>query len=55
MPFFYIWGDADDAPGLIVIGLVLVGAPMVIAVFASILHQLIREATDLKSENELTV
>ena len=55
MPFFFIWGDNDDAPGLIVIGMVLVGAPMVIAVFGSILHRLITEATDLKSENELTV
>lgn len=55
MPFFYIWADNDDAPGLVVIGMVLVGAPMVIAVFASLLHHLIREATDLKSENELTV
>lgn len=55
MPFFFVWGDNDDAPGLIVIGLVLVGAPMVIAVFASLLHRLISEATDLKAENELTV
>lgn len=55
MPFFYVWGDTKDAPGLIVIGLVLVGAPMVIAVFASLLHRLISEASHLKSENELTV
>ena len=55
MPFFYIWADNDDAPGLVVIGIILIGAPMVIAVFASLLHRLITEATDLKSENELTV
>jgi len=55
MPFFYIWGDNDDAPGLIVIGMVLVGVPMVIAVFGSVLHRLITEATDIKAENELTV
>jgi len=54
-PFFYIWADNDDAPGLMVIGIVLIGVPMVIAVFASLLHRLISEASDLKSENELTV
>lgn len=55
MPFFYIWGDNDDAPGLIVIGMVLVGAPMVVSVFAALLQRLISDAVDLKSENELTV
>ena len=55
MPFFYVWSDRDDAPGLMLIGIVLVGAPIVIAMFASLLHQLVREATELKSENELTV
>lgn len=55
MPFFYVWADNDDAPGLVVIGMVLVGVPMVIAVFAFLLRHLITEATELKSENELTV
>jgi hypothetical protein len=55
MPFFYIWADGDDAPGLMVIGMVLIGAPMVIAVFAFLLHHLISEAADLKSESDLVV
>lgn len=55
LPFFYIWADNDDAPGLVIIGLVLTGVPMVISVFASLLHKLISEASELKSENELTV
>lgn len=55
LPFFYIWGDLDDAPGLIVIGMVLVGAPMIVAVFGFLLQKLLGEATELKSENELTV
>jgi len=55
MPFFYIWGEYTDAPGLIVIGMVLVGVPLIIAVFAALLRLLINEAADLKSENELTV
>lgn len=55
MPFFYIWADKDDAPGLVIIGLVLVGAPLVVSIFAGLLRQLISEAIDIKSENELTV
>lgn len=55
LPLLYIWADNDDAPGLIIIGLVLVGVPMVISVFASLLHRLICEATSIKSENDLTV
>ncbi len=55
MPFFYIWGDLDDAPGLIVIGMVFVSAPLVVSLFAAILQRLISEAVELKSENELTV
>lgn len=55
LPFFYVWGENDDAPGVILIGLILVGAPMVVSVFAALLQRLIAEAVDLKSENELTV
>jgi uncharacterized membrane protein YiaA len=55
MPFFYIWADKNDAPGLLVIGMVLIGAPLVIAVFGSLLYKLMGEATEIKSENELTV
>lgn len=55
MPFFYIWGDYTDAPGLIVIGMVLVGVPLIISVFAALLKLLINEAAELKTENELTV
>ena len=55
LPFFYIWGDNDDAPGLIVIGMFLVGIPMVVSVFAALLQQLLHEAVNLKAENDLTV
>lgn len=54
-PLFYIWGERDDAPGLIVIGMILVGAPFIVAVFAVLLHRLVSDAVALKSENELTV
>lgn len=55
LPFFYQWADKDDAPGLVIIGMVLAGMPMVIAVCAALLGRLVREAVEIKSENDLTV
>ncbi|EEL51823.1 DUF2975 domain-containing protein [Bacillus mycoides] len=55
MPFFYFLAEMDDAPGIIVIGLVISFASMVIAVFAAVLQKLLKEAIDIKSENDLTV
>ncbi|PLV38675.1 hypothetical protein BSP2_13520 [Bacillus subtilis subsp. subtilis] len=37
MPVFYLMAEIDDAPGIIVIGLVIIFASMVIAVFAAVL------------------
>jgi len=47
--------EADDAPGLVVIGAAIAGAPIVIAVFAAVLERLLRSAIAIKSENDLTV
>lgn len=55
MPIFYLMADLDDAPGIIVIGLVIMFASTVIAVFAAVLQRLLKEAIDIKSENDLTV
>lgn len=55
MPLFYLIAEMDDAPGIILIGLVLILASMVIAVFAAVLQRLLQEAIDIKSENDLTV
>jgi hypothetical protein len=55
LPFFYMWADGDDAPGLLVFALFLVLAPCTIAVFAAVMQRLFKEAIDIKSENELTV
>ncbi|MBO1625909.1 DUF2975 domain-containing protein [Bacillus arachidis] len=55
MPFFYFIAEIDDAPGIILIGLVVIFASMVIAVFAAVLQKLLKEAIDIKSENDLTV
>lgn len=55
MPLFYMIAELDDAPGIILIGLVLIFASMVIAVFAAVLQRLLQEAINIKSENDLTV
>lgn len=55
LPFVYVVAELDDAPGLIIIGMVPVFASMVIAVFAAVLQRLLKEAIDIKSENDLTV
>lgn len=55
MPLFYLIGDKDDAPGIIVIGLGIIFASIVIGVFAAVLQKLLKEAIDIKLENDLTV
>lgn len=55
LPFFYIWTQADDAPGLMVIGLFLTGMPLIVGVAIGILQRLLAEAVHIKSENDLTV
>ncbi|HWO95737.1 MAG TPA: DUF2975 domain-containing protein [Bacillus sp. (in: firmicutes)] len=55
LPFLFIIAEWDDAPGLVLIGMVIIGASMVIAVFAAVLQKLLKEAIDIKSENDLTV
>ena len=53
LPFVFILAENDDAPGLILVGMVMVFAPMVIAVFAALLQRLLQEAVEIKSENDL--
>ncbi len=55
MPFFYFIGEKDDAPGVILIGLVFIFASLVIAVFTAVLQKLLKSAIEIKSENDLTV
>ncbi|PFL24754.1 hypothetical protein COJ07_03780 [Bacillus cereus] len=55
MPLFYLVAERDDAPGIIIIGILLIFAAMVIAVFAAVLQRLLKDAIDIKSENDLTV
>nr|WP_221626852.1 DUF2975 domain-containing protein [Cohnella lubricantis] len=54
-PLLLHMADQDDAPGLLAIGLIIVAASLVIGVFAAVLQMLLKEAIDIKSENDLTV
>lgn len=55
IPFIIIAANKDDAPGVLAIGLVIIFASIVIAVFAGVLQKLIQNAIDIKAENDLTV
>ena len=55
LPFVYLLAELDDAPGLILIDMVIIFAAMVITVFAAVLQRLLQEAIDIKTENDLTV
>jgi hypothetical protein len=55
LPFVFLVADLDDAPGLVIVGMVPVFASLVIAVFAAVLQKLLQEAIDIKSENDLIV
>jgi len=55
MPISYLIAEQDDAPGIIVIGMIMIFASLVIAVFAAVLQKLLKEAIEIKSENDLTV
>lgn len=55
LPLFYIFAELDDAPGVVIVGMMSVFSPLVIAVFAAVLQRLLQEAINMKSENDLTV
>ncbi|MGI2746972.1 DUF2975 domain-containing protein, partial [Bacillus cytotoxicus] len=55
LPLFYLIAERDDAPGIILIGLVIIFTSTVIAVFAAVLQKLLKNAVDIKTENDLTV
>jgi hypothetical protein len=54
-PFAFGIAQADDAPGLILMWAMVIGAPLVISVFAALLQKLLQSAIEMKAENELTV
>lgn len=55
MPYIFYVADRDDAPGVALIGFVIIGASFVIATAAAVFQSLVQNAVDIKSENDLTV
>lgn len=54
-PYVFYVANRDDAPGLAMLGFVIIGASFVIAAFSGVLEKLLQNAIDIKSENDLTV
>lgn len=55
MPYVFYVADRDDAPGVALIGFIIIFASFVIAMFAAVLHTLLQDVLKIKSENDLTV
>lgn len=55
VPLLFPIADADDAPGLIIFGMIIACAPISVAFFAAVLQKLLASAIEIKSENDLTV
>ena len=55
MPYIFYAADRDDAPGVVAIGLIIIFASAIIAVFAAVLQKLLQNVIDIKAENDLTV
>lgn len=55
MPYIFYVADRDDAPGLVALGFVIIGASFVVATFAAVLRSLLQNALEIQSENDLTV
>lgn len=55
MPYIFILAQSDDAPGVVLIGIVIVFASVVVATAAAVFQKLLQNAVDIKSENDLTV
>ncbi|MCX8074287.1 MAG: DUF2975 domain-containing protein [Clostridia bacterium] len=55
IPFFFFIAEVEDAPGVAALNLVIIIASIVIAVFTAVLKKLLKNAIDIKAENDLTV
>jgi len=55
LPILYLIAQLDDAPGVILIGLIIIFASVVIGIFAALLQEILKNAIEIKSENDLTI
>lgn len=54
-PFIFNVAQQDDAPGVVLINIILIMGPFSVGVFTYILQKLLINAIGYKSENELTI
>jgi hypothetical protein len=54
LPLFHFIAKKVDPP-IVLMGLIIIFASLVIAVFAAVLQRLLQEAISIKSENDLTI
>ena len=54
-PFIFYVAQQDDAPGVVLINIILIMGPFSVGVFTYILQKLLINAIGYKSENELTI
>lgn len=55
MPYIFYIAKMEDAPGIALIGFVMIFGSAVVATFAAVLQKLIQDGVNIKSENDLTV
>ncbi|SEM68337.1 DUF2975 domain-containing protein [Lihuaxuella thermophila] len=55
LPLFYFVAEKDDAPGVLALALVIIFASIVISTCVAVLQKLLKNAIDIKSENDLTI
>ncbi|MES3005235.1 MAG: DUF2975 domain-containing protein [Patescibacteria group bacterium] len=55
VPWLLPIAELDDAPGLILMGMVIACIPITITIFTGIVEKLLQNVVDIKSENDLTV
>lgn len=55
LPYIYYAAQRDDAPGVMALGIVIVGASFVIGTTAALFQKLFQNAVNIKAENDLTV
>lgn len=55
MPAAFHFAEIDDAPGVIIFAFAFACTPLVVAVFAEVLKNLLQNAIEFKIENDLTV
>ncbi len=55
LPYIFYAAGQDDAPGVLLAALLIIGGSFIVASVAALLQRLLQNAADIKSENDLTV